>query len=69
MDKKMVQWKLKDGAPVACTEKLKVLNENMEEIEQILQDALDDAVLMECCEEEFKKILKNFIDSLESKYP
>ncbi len=41
-------WKRPDGSTVACHEKVKVLNENYAELQQLLQDALDDALLMGC---------------------
>ena len=39
-------WRSPDGEIVSCVEKLKVLRENLEEIQQLCQDALEDAVLM-----------------------
>ena len=44
-------WRAPDGTPVACLEKIKVLNENILEIRQMCQDALEDAVLMGCDED------------------
>jgi len=43
-------WRAPDGAPLSCEEKIRVLNENWEEILQTCQDALEDAVLMGCDE-------------------
>ncbi len=39
-------WRQPDGAPVACREKLRVLDENHAELVQVMQDAFEDAVLM-----------------------
>ena len=39
-------WHKPDGSPLACVEKIKVLNENLDELRELAQDALDDAVLM-----------------------
>ena len=50
-ERKEKYWKKPDGSLVSCTEKVKVLNENYEEIKNLLQDAFDDAVLMGCSEE------------------
>ena len=36
-------WRSPQGEVVACVEKLKVLRENLEEIQQLCQDALEDA--------------------------
>ena len=41
-------WQRPDGSTVACHEKVLVLNENYGELKQLLQDALDDALLMGC---------------------
>ena len=50
-------WRSPTGEVVACVEKNKVLSENMEEIRQICQDALEDAVLMGCDEQQFRAVL------------
>lgn len=62
------KWVRKDGTVVSCTEKVKVLNENWEEIHSVLQDALDDAVLMGCTVGQFKREYKRMIDSLSCEY-
>jgi len=49
-------------------EKLKVLRENLEEIQQLCQDALEDAVLMGCDERQFKQVLENLVRLLENPY-
>jgi len=49
-------------------EKLKVLGENLEEIQQLCQDALEDAVLMGCDERQFKQVLENLVRQLENPY-
>ena len=40
------KWCTPEGSLIACTEKNKVMAENLEEIKGYLQDAIDDAVLM-----------------------
>jgi signal transduction histidine kinase len=61
-------WRSPDGEIVACVEKLKVLRENLEEIQQLCQDALEDAVLMGCDESQFKQVLENLVRRLENPY-
>ncbi|WP_438381154.1 hypothetical protein ABHV46_08685 [Asaia sp. BMEF1] len=39
-------WTDRQGAPIACVEKLKVLRENETELRQTLQDVFEDALLM-----------------------
>jgi len=61
-------WRSPSGEIVACVEKLKVLRENLEEIQQLCQDALEDAVLMGCDERQFKQVLDNLVQHLENPY-
>ncbi len=61
-------WRSPEGEVVSCVEKLKVLRENLEEIQQLCQDALEDAVLMGCDESQFKQVLENLVQRLENPY-
>jgi len=61
-------WRSPAGEVVSCVEKLKVLRENLEEIQQICQDALEDAVLMGCEENQFKQILGRLVQQIENPY-
>jgi hypothetical protein len=61
-------WRQPDGSPVSCREKIKVLNENLAEIEQAAQDALEDAVLMGCDEEQVRETLHALVDRLANPY-
>ena len=61
-----VQWLDREGKPVACLEKNRVLNENLSEIRTICGDALDDAILMGCAPERFRDVLHAMIDHLET---
>ena len=57
-------WRRKDGTPIACLEKIKVLNENLAELRQIAQDAFEDALLLECPEEVIRNEFHRLVDSL-----
>jgi hypothetical protein len=57
-------WKTPKGEPVSCAEKIKVLNQNFVEIEQLAQDALEDAILMGCDEDQVRKALHGLVDHL-----
>jgi signal transduction histidine kinase len=61
-------WRSPTGEIVSCVEKLKVLRENLEEIQHLCQDALEDAVLMGCDEGQFKQVLENLVEQLENPY-
>jgi hypothetical protein len=62
------QWRLTDGAPVSCLEKLKVLNENYGELLQLAQDAFEDALLMECDEAQVRQALHELVNALHNPY-
>ena len=47
-------WRAKDNKIISCDETNKVLNENYNEIKTIIQNAFDDAVLIDCDEKAFK---------------
>ncbi len=61
-------WRQTDGTPVSCKEKIVVLNENLNEIKQICQDALEDAILMGCDEEQVRGVLHDLVDGLRNPY-
>jgi len=61
-------WHKPDGAPLSCRDKIKVLNENLEEIRQLCQDALEDAILMECDEAQVRAVLHGLVESLDNPY-
>jgi|MGYP006919306386 hypothetical protein len=57
-------WRQPDGKPVSCLEKIKVLNQNVHEIETLCADALEDGVLMGCDVDQIKAALHALIDGL-----
>jgi uncharacterized protein (UPF0335 family) len=59
-------WPQRDGSPVACREKLKMLAENHAELAQVMQDAFEDAVLMGVDEQAMRRILADMVAALES---
>ncbi|MBV8914251.1 MAG: hypothetical protein JOZ05_14570 [Acetobacteraceae bacterium] len=59
-------WPSADGAPIACREKVKVLEENHAEAAQILQDAFEDAILMGVDEAAMREILAGLVSGLRS---
>ncbi len=62
------RWMKAGGGVVSCTEKVKVLEENWNEVRSLLQDALDDAVLMGCSQAQVKAEFKRLVDALECGY-
>jgi len=61
-------WRSPSGEVVSCLEKLKVLRENLEEIQQLCQDALEDAVIMGCDEKQFRSVLAELVQKIENPY-
>ena len=57
-------WRQSDGKPVSCLEKIKVLNQNIQEIESLCADALEDGILMGCDAQQIKQALHELIDGL-----
>lgn len=62
-------WVRDDNSIVACTEKIKVMKENFEEIQQLAQDAFEDGLLMEVSETQMREVLHHFVDALFNPYP
>jgi hypothetical protein len=61
-------WLTPTGEKVSCIEKLKVLNENLEEIRAMAQEALEDAVLMGCDESQFRQVINDIAQTIENPY-
>jgi len=61
-------WRQPDGNPVSCVDKIKVLNENLTELQQMAQDALEDAILMGCDEGQVRDVLGQLLAALENPY-
>lgn len=62
-------WPLPDGTPVSCREKLRVLQENHAELQDVLRDAFEDAVLMGVDEAAMRRILIAMVESLQTPKP
>ena len=61
-------WLTPGGEPVSCLEKIKVLNENLVEIQEMSQEALEDAILMGCDETQFREVVRKLVESLVNPY-
>ena len=62
------RWLTPEGEPVSCLDKIKVLNENLEELHEMAQEALEDAVLMGCDEAQFRRVMHQLADELVNPY-
>ncbi|WP_428391925.1 hypothetical protein [Lichenicoccus sp.] len=62
-------WPMPDGTPVSCREKLRVLAENHAELEGVLRDAFEDAVLIGVDETAMRRILIDMVERMPSPKP
>ena len=64
-NEKELLWIDKNNKIISCEETNKVLNENFIEVTSVLQNAFDDAILIGCNEDDFKKKFIKLMNSLE----
>jgi len=57
-------WKGKNNETISCTEKIKLLNENIIEIKRMCDDAIEDAVLMKV---DSNQVIDTIIRSIKEK--
>lgn len=65
---KMPKWQDDEGNLVSCTEKIKVMQQNLDELQQLAQDAFEDAILMGCSEKQVRAFLTELMQTLENPY-
>lgn len=61
-------WHTEDGKVIACTEKIKVMRENIEELQQSLADAFEDGILMDIDPLQIKEVLLQIVQNLRNPY-
>jgi len=65
---KFPTWRTPEGEPVSCVEKIKVLNENLAELRELAQEALEDAVLIGCDEGQVREVMAGLVAGLVNPY-
>ncbi len=68
MPSEFPMWRTPEGEPVSCVEKIKVLNENLAELRELAQEALEDAVLMGCDEGQVREVLAGIVAGIVNPY-
>jgi len=68
MSKTKPLWRKIDGDPVSCTEKLKVLEQNLNEFRSLALDYLEDAALMGCDVEQVRNVLSETLSAIPAPY-
>ena len=63
MIKRKYIWIGKSNEIISCDEKLKVLNENFDELGILIQNVIDDAVIIGCDEKDLKKKINELLQS------
>lgn len=64
----MPKWVDDAGNVVSCTEKIKVMQQNMQEIYELAQEAFEDGLLMGCQEQQLRAYLTELMATLENPY-
>ena len=62
-------WHRPDGSVIACVEKIRLLNENFTELQQLAQDAFDDGLLMGCSEQQMREAFRALFEGLTPSFP
>ncbi|MBK1680131.1 hypothetical protein [Rhodocyclus tenuis] len=62
-------WHRPDGSVIACVEKIRLLNENFNELQQLAQDAFDDGLLMGCSEQQMREAFRALLEGLTPSFP
>ena len=68
-NKPLPTWVRDDDSVVACTEKIRVMKDNFDEITQTPQDAFEDGLLMEVSETQMREALHQLVNELINPYP
>lgn len=68
MKLQMPIWRDASGDKVACTEKIKVMQQNIDELYQLAQDAFEDGILMGIAPEQMKDYLAQLMQGLKDPY-
>ena len=67
-DVQLPTWLDTAGIPLGCLEKIKMLNENIVEIHDMCQEALEDAVLMGCDQKQIRGVLLSLVRDLQEPF-
>ena len=63
-----IAWRDAAGARLTCVEKLRVLAENLTELQSMAQDALEDALVLGVEEAQFRASLETLVQDLRNPY-
>jgi len=67
-DVRAIEWVDAAGQRLTCHEKLKVLTENLTELQAMAQDVLEEALILKADEQQIRQVLSTLIAELENPY-
>ena len=59
-------WLGKDKHKISCKEKIKVLNNNIDELQEIISDIYDEAILIGIDEKQLKEVLLKIVKNIKN---
>ena len=59
-------WKTSDNSKISCKEKIVILNNNVIELQNLMNQIYDEAILMGVDKEQIKKVINNLSTNLNS---
>ena len=59
-------WKTTDNSKISCKEKIVILNNNVIELQNLINQIYDEAILMGVDKEQIKKVINNLSTNLNS---
>ena len=57
-------WKTSDNSKISCKEKIEILNNNVIELQNLINQIYDEAILMGVDKQQIKKVINNLITNL-----
>ncbi len=57
-------WQSKDNKKISCKEKIKILNNNIDELQDLINQIYDEAIIMGVKKDQIEKIINNITNNL-----
>ena len=59
-------WKASDNSKISCKEKIVILNNNVVELQNLINQIYDEAILMGVDKKQIKKVINNLANNLDT---
>ena len=63
-----IKWIDKQGQALTCHEKLKVLSENLSELQAMAQDVFEEALILNVDETQIRNVMEEIISDMDNPY-